>query len=61
MLKSIIVLKKALEIHKPAKHQIELVLSHFRNVYHAEDLAMIKFKENTIKSYQMDIIDSRIW
>ena len=34
--------KKALEIHKAAKHQIELVLSHFRNVYHAEVLAMIQ-------------------
>eukprot|EP00171_Calliarthron_tuberculosum_P023275 IDg23275t1 len=34
--------KRALEQHKAAKHQIELVLAHLRNVYQAEALAQIQ-------------------
>lgn len=33
---------RALEQHKAAKHQPELVLAHFRNLFHAEALAQIQ-------------------
>lgn len=35
--------KRALEKHKAAKHQPELVLTHFRNPFHAEVLAQIQW------------------
>lgn len=34
--------RRALEKHKAVKHQIELVLAHFRNVYQAEAYAQIQ-------------------
>ena len=36
--------RRALERHKAAKHQIELVLTHLRNMYQAEALAQIQRK-----------------
>lgn len=35
--------RRELEQHKESKHQFELVLEHFRNVYHAEALAQIQW------------------
>lgn len=34
--------QRPLEMHKAAKHQVELVCAHFRNIFHAEALCQIQ-------------------